>query len=116
MRQGPHHGAQKSTTTGSDAAEISASNDAASGTSTGSPGAGSAAWQLAHLVDAPNAEDLTRFVLPHDTHGINTPRGSSFNLDMHAAGPLATQSPCPSDRPTASVVSGFSRTTSITVI
>jgi len=45
MRHGPHHGAQKSTTTGSEDEAINASKIAASGTSSGSPVAGSAVWQ-----------------------------------------------------------------------
>ena len=41
MRHGPHHGAQKSTTTGTGALWTIASNDATSDASTGSPGGGS---------------------------------------------------------------------------
>jgi len=51
-RHGPHHGAQKSTTTGSDVDEISASNVRASGTSTGSGGSERAAWHEPHRFGA----------------------------------------------------------------
>ena len=54
MRQGPHHGAQKSTTTGIDDVEVAASNADASGTSTGVAGCGNAAWHLAQRADRPS--------------------------------------------------------------
>ena len=54
MRQGPHHGAQKSTTTGIDDVEVAASNAAASGTSTAVAGRVNAAWHLAHRADRPS--------------------------------------------------------------
>src|SRR3954452_20597061 len=52
MRDGPHHGAQKSTTTGRSEAAIAASNAAALGVSIGSPGAPSDAWHLPQRVSA----------------------------------------------------------------
>src|ERR1700752_1765655 len=49
MRHGPHHGAQKSTTTGTDDALTRASKTSAVGTSTGSPGADSGAPHFLHF-------------------------------------------------------------------
>ena len=46
MRQGPHHGAQKSTTTGRSLCVTAASKLAASGVSIGSPGGAIPAWHL----------------------------------------------------------------------
>ena len=54
IRQGPHHGAQKSTTTGRGDDAMSASNVAASGTSTGSAGEVSSVRQAPHRVLDPS--------------------------------------------------------------
>ena len=54
MRHGPHHGAQKSTTTGIDDVEIAASNEDVSGTSIGAAGCGSGVWHLAQREDRPS--------------------------------------------------------------
>jgi hypothetical protein len=50
MRQGPHHGAQKSTMTGSGDPLTSASKAVVVGASAGSPGGGSVALQPPHRV------------------------------------------------------------------
>ena len=73
MRQGPHHGAQKSTTIGSGDAATSASKDAASGTSIGSPGAASAVPHLPQRVSADRLEYGSRFRWPHERHGTTMP-------------------------------------------
>jgi hypothetical protein len=53
-RHGAHHGAQKSTTTGSVDLVTSASNEAASGTSIGADGAGSGVPHLPQRVGRSN--------------------------------------------------------------
>jgi len=58
IRQGPHHSAQKSTTTGSGDDSISAWNAADDETSIGSDGSGNVAWHLPHRAVRPNG---TRF-------------------------------------------------------
>src|SRR5260221_5541304 len=73
MRQGAHHGAQKSTTTGALLWAIAASNVAASGTSIGSPGGVMAAWHLPHRADAVTRENAMRFRCAHDGHVVTTP-------------------------------------------
>ena len=52
---GPHHSAQKSTTTGTAAFATSASNVAASGTSMGAAGEGNGVWHLPHRVGRSSA-------------------------------------------------------------
>src|SRR6476620_3208657 len=53
IRHGPHHGAQKSTTTGCPALRIRASNVSTLGTSIGSAGAGNGVLHLPHRVSRP---------------------------------------------------------------
>ena len=62
MRQGPHQGAQKSTTTGSGDAAIRASKTAALPTSTGASGGASAVWHFPHCTVAFSLSKGMRFV------------------------------------------------------
>ena len=74
IRQGPHHGAQKSTTTGTAAARTSASKEPASGASMGAPGGDSVVPHPPHLASL--ALNGTRFFRPHWLHATITPRSS----------------------------------------
>jgi hypothetical protein len=73
MRHGPHHGAQKSTTTGSFDAATRPSNAAVSGMSIGSAATGSSVPHLPHLPAWPNA---TRLRWPQEGQGVMMPRAS----------------------------------------
>src|SRR3954462_2179172 len=72
MRQGPHHAAQKSTTTGTDEAEA-ASKSAAFATSIGSDGKGSAAWHFAHLVARSSDSNRNRLTVWQEGQLSRTP-------------------------------------------
>jgi hypothetical protein len=78
MRQGPHHGAQKSTTTGNGDCATSASNVAASGTSNGSPGSDSVVWHLPQRASAASRENAMRLRWPQTGHVMMTPVLSSW--------------------------------------
>ena len=79
MRQGPHHGAQKSTTTGMSLCAIAASNVAASGVSIGSPGGLMAVAALA----APRAcPGLSRRVQARKREAVSLSAG--WALDQNA--------------------------------
>src|SRR3954463_7324891 len=82
MRHGPHHGAQKSTTTGRCDEATAASNAAASGVSTGTPGAASGAWHLPQRVCAVSRGYARRLRWPHEGHGTTTPFESSCRSAM----------------------------------
>src|SRR5262245_46315771 len=82
IRQGPHHGAQKSTTTGSPALRTSASNTATLGISTGSDGGGSALLHLPQRASRP--ENGSRFFWPHEAQEVMKPRSSSWRLLLMA--------------------------------
>src|SRR5258708_22336197 len=77
IRQGRHHGAQKSTTTGRSLCPMAASNVAASGVSIGSPGGLMAPWHFPHRVSADIREYAMRFRCPQDGHFVTTPLRSS---------------------------------------
>src|SRR6187401_3539293 len=64
-RHGPHHGAQKSTITGRCESRMSASNDPAEDTSTGSAGAGIGTPQWPHFASRPKG---TLLRLAQDGH------------------------------------------------
>jgi hypothetical protein len=82
IRQGPHHGAQKSTTTGKGDDAMSASNVAASATSSGSAGDVSCVRQAPHRVLDPRVAWRSRLVFPQAGHAVKTPLRSSFVADM----------------------------------
>ncbi len=73
IRHGPHHGAQKSTTTGTGACWTMVSNAAASAASTGSAGGDSDAWQFPQRIARSSVANRRRFVLPHDGQRASTP-------------------------------------------
>src|SRR3954465_13498988 len=79
MRHGPHHGAQKSTTTGTADALIAASNAGASATSRGSAGAPSVVWHLPQRVSAFSFANARRLRWPHDGHCTIAPLLSRFS-------------------------------------
>src|SRR5262245_33242972 len=74
IRQGPHQGAQKSTTTGRAAPRTSASKATALGASIGSFGGARTVPQLPHF--ASFAVNGTRFFLPQEGQATITPRSS----------------------------------------
>jgi hypothetical protein len=84
MRQGPHQGAQKSTTTGTAASDTSLSKTSAPCSSMGEEGCGRIAWHLPHRVVRSTAAYRSRFVAPHDGQGVKTPRSSSLRCDITA--------------------------------
>jgi len=73
IRHGPHQAAQKSTSTGTDEADVTESKISAVGTSIGVDGWGIAVWHLPHFVGRSSESKRSRFVVPHDGHFINTP-------------------------------------------
>src|SRR5262245_64184827 len=75
IRQGPHHGAQKSTTTGSPALLTRASKTASLGTSMGSDGGGKAVLHRPQRASRP--ENGRRFRWPQEGHVVMKPRSSS---------------------------------------
>jgi hypothetical protein len=83
MRHGPHQAAQKSTTRGIALVDAAASNAAAEGDSTGSPGAGSIDLHLAQRVRLSSAAYARRFDVPQDGHGMMTPRSSRPTFMVH---------------------------------
>ena len=100
MWQGPHHEAQKSISTGTDAVEIAASNAAAFGTSIGWAGLANAALHLPHCVARSSAAYFSRFVVPHALHATNTPLSSSVIVKPPSGAhtpsvSVATQMPVP---------------------
>src|ERR1041385_9214879 len=99
IRHGPHQGAQKSTTTGSDDEPTAASKVVASDTSTGSAGAVNAARQLPQRVTWPSVPKRRRLVLPHDAHGTRTPCWSSLEVDMLTTKTPFSQWACPNPEP-----------------
>src|SRR5687768_4937470 len=68
MRQGPHHAAQKSTSTGTVALAVTSSKSAASA-SMGSLTGGSAAWHDPQRPVSATRSGGTRFLTPHDGQG-----------------------------------------------
>ena len=75
---GPHHGAQKSTSTGSEAVRMSAVKLAAESMSTGSDGCGSAALQLPHWPLWCSRANGMRFARWHCGQEIRMPRSSAL--------------------------------------
>src|SRR4051812_30109323 len=85
-RHGPHHGAQKSTMTGSSVDLRSTSNVAASGTSTGSRGGASVARHAPQRLVASRFAERNRLVFPHDAHGTRMPVLSRVAVDIVVLG------------------------------
>ena len=82
IRHGPHHSAQKSTSTGKRDDPTRASKSAAEGTATGSPGGASTVWQRPQRVDCPSVENVSRLAAPHDGQVTTSPRASIRMLDI----------------------------------
>src|SRR4029079_11655579 len=83
MRHGPHHGAQKSTTTGSSDAAMAESKTSADGLAIGSPGAPSAAWHLPQRVSAASLTNGSRLRCPHDGQATIAPLLSRSAMAHH---------------------------------
>jgi hypothetical protein len=77
MRHGPHHAAQKSTTTGTDAFSVAESKSVASTTSIGALTNGRPAWHFPHLLALSSLLNRTRFLVAQYGQSINTPLLSS---------------------------------------
>src|SRR5688572_11966168 len=76
MWHGPHHEAQRSIRTGTDALEMAASNTRVFGTSIGAFGRGSAVLHFPHFVGRSSVAYFRRFVVPHEPHAIKMPLSS----------------------------------------
>ncbi len=77
IRHGPHHCAQKSTTTGKADSAINRSKTGARSISTGSPGADKSTWHLPQRKVDPSRPYAIRFRVPHCGQGATSPSSSA---------------------------------------